>query len=131
MKKRIIYLLILIIPILGMITVNEFVRLNTKEEGYKRRGVTAINSVKKSKEKCSWHCHNDTDYCKSNHVKLAQPYFDKIDLVYFGIIQSLKSTGNYRMANIIILVILLPLIMYLLLVKAISIQAEIRKINKG
>tara|TARA_B100000795_G_C22531199_1_gene335183 strand:+ start:164 stop:592 length:429 start_codon:yes stop_codon:yes gene_type:complete len=131
MKKRIIYLLILIFPFLGMITVNEFVRLNTKEEGYKTRGVTAINSANKTKDKCSFICHNETGYCRDNHVKLAKPYFDKIDPLYFGVIQSLKSTGDYRGANILFLVILIPLIMYLLLVKSISMQAEIRKIKKG
>jgi len=110
--------------------INEFVRLNTIEEGYNKQGVTAINSAKKQKEKCSWICHNNTNYCKENHVKLAKPYFDKIDPIYFGIINSLKSTGNYGLANIIFLVILLPLIMYVLLAKSISMQFKIRKLKK-
>jgi hypothetical protein len=88
-------MLILILPFVGMILINEFVRINTNEEGFNKQGVIAINSVKKQKEKCSWVCHNDTDYCKKNHVKLVKPYFDKIDPIYFGIIDSLKSTGNY------------------------------------
>ena len=110
--------------------INEFVRLNTIEEGYNKQVVTAINSAKKQKEKCSWICHNNTNYCKENHVKLAKPYFDKIDPIYFGIINSLKSTGNYGLANIIFLVILLPLIMYVLLAKSISMQFKIRKLKK-
>ena len=110
--------------------INEFVRLNTIEEGYNKQVVTAINSAKKQKEKYSWICHNNTNYCKENHVKLAKPYFDKIDPIYFGIINSLKSTGNYGLANIIFLVILLPLIMYVLLAKSISMQFKIRKLKK-
>jgi hypothetical protein len=88
-------MLILILPFVGMILINEFVRINTNEEGFNKQEVIAINSAKKQKEKCSWVCHNDTDYCKKNHVKLVKPYFDKIDPIYFGIIDSLKSTGNY------------------------------------
>lgn len=116
---------------MGMVVVNEFVRLNTTEEGYKRRGVTAINSVKRIKDKCSWICHNDTDYCRENHVKLAKPHFNQIDPIYFGIIHSLQSTGAYRWANIVFLVILGPLFMYILLIKSIGIQTEINKIKKG
>ena len=44
-------------------------------------------------------------------------FFMLVFPIYFGIISSLKSTGNYRLANIIFLVIGLPLIMYILLVK--------------
>ena len=131
MKKQVLYWSILILPFLGMIMINEFVRLNTNEEGYTKQGVTAINTAKKQKDKCTWICHHNTDYCKENHVKLAKPYFDKIDPIYFGIISSLKSTGNYRLANIIFLVIGLPLIMYVLLVKSISLEFKIRKLKKG
>ena len=131
MKKQVLYWSILILPFLGMIMINELVRLKTKEEGYTKQGVTAINTAKKQKHKCTWICHEKTIYCKENHVKLAKPYFDKIDLIYFGIISSLKSTGNYRLANIIFLVIILPLIMYVLLVKSISLEFKIRKLNNG
>jgi len=124
------YLSILILPFLGMIIVNESVRLNTIGKGYTNQGVTAINSAERLKNKCSWICHNETAFCKANHVKLAKPYFNKIDPLYFGIIHTLQSTGNYGLANIIFLVILIPLLMYVLLIKSISIQLEIRKIKK-
>ena len=139
MKKQVLYWTILILPFLGMIMINELVRLKTSEEGYNKQGkwglaiegVTAINTAKKLEEKCTWICHNNTNYCKENHVKLAKPYFDKIDPIYFGIIDSLRSTGNYGLANIIFLVIILPLIMYILLVKSISLEFKIRKLKKG
>jgi len=130
MKKQLLYVLILLLPFAGMITINELTSLNITEKGYAKKGIVAINSAKKLKDKCSWACHNNTVYCKENHVKFAKPYFDKIDPIYFGIIHALKSTGNYRLANIIFLVILLPLGMYFLLVKSIAIQFEIRSIKK-
>jgi len=131
MKKQILYFTILIFPFLWMIVINEFVRLNIADKGSKRKGVVAINSEKKYKHSCSWACHDNTAYCKKNHVKFTKSYFDKIDPVYFGIIKFFKSTGNYGLANIIFLVVLLPLFMYFLLVKSISIQLRIRKIKKG
>ncbi|MDC1534971.1 hypothetical protein N8383_01805 [Flavobacteriaceae bacterium] len=139
MKKQVLYWSILILPFLGMIMINELVRLNIKEEGYTKQvkwglpiqGITAINSIKLMPDKCTWICHDKTDYCRENHVKLAKPYLEKTDLIYSGIIKFLKSTGNYAFANIIILVIILPLIMYILLVKSISLEFKIRKLKKG
>ena len=138
MKKQILYWAILILPFLGMIMINELFRLSTNEEGYTKQGnwglpiqgITAINSGEPMKDKCTWMCHNNTNYCKENHVKLAKPYFDKTDAIYFGTIKSLQSTGSYVSANIIILVIILPLIMYILLVKSISLEFKIRKLKK-
>ena len=139
MKKLIVYLSILFLPFLFMIMINEWTRLNTNEAGYTKQwkgaldiqGVTAINSVKKRKDKCTWICHYNTNYCKKNHVKLASPYFDKIDPIYFGIINSLMRTGGYELANIIFLVIIFPLIMYFSLVKSISLELKIRKLKRG
>ena len=139
MKKQFIYWSILIFPFLVMIMINELVRLNINEEGYTKQakggvfiqGITAINSAKKLKGKCTWICHNNTNYCKENHVKFVKPYFEKIDPIYFGIISSLKSTGGYRLSNLILFVIVLPLIMYVLLVRSISLEFKIRKLKNG
>lgn len=130
MKKTSLYLSIFVFPFLMMIIINEVVRVTIKEKGYTRRGVTAINSAKRTVKKCTWICHNDTEYCKSNHVKLTAPHFDKIDPVYFGIIHSLKSTGNYKFANILFLVILIPLMLFFLLVKSIDMEFQIRKLKE-
>ena len=111
--------------------INEFVRANSHEKGFTKYGITAINSVKGFKHKCTWICHYDTNYCKVNHVKLAKPYFDKVDPIYYGIIYLLRKTDSYRLANLIILVIILPLIMYVLLVKSISLEFKIRKLKNG
>jgi len=75
---------------------------------------TSTQPTKPSSEKCSWKCHDDTAFCKTNHVKYAKSYFNQIDPIYFGIINSLKSTGDYRGANILFLVLLIPIIIYFL-----------------
>ncbi len=130
MIKIFIFLIILFFPFMVMIIVNEYVRLNSDEGGYTVSGVTAINTSKKQPDECTWICHNNTSYCKEKHVKFAKPYFNSIDPIYFGIIGSLRMTGNYRLANIVFLVIVMPLIMYILLVKSISIQIQIRRLKK-
>lgn len=113
-----------------MIVVNEFIRLNIVEKGFDREGVMTINSLNKMNDKCTWACHDDTQYCKVNHVKFAKSYFDEIDPVYFGVIRYLGMIGNYSLANIIFLVILIPLMIYCLLLKSISIQIEINRLKK-
>ncbi len=114
-----------------MITVNEYIRSSKNTTGYNIYGISAINTSQKTKYECSWHCHSSTSYCKENHVKFAKPYFTYLDPIYFGIISSLKSTGNYQLANVIFLVTIIPLVIYFLLVRSILIQIEIRKIKKS
>jgi len=132
MRKQVLYWSILILPFLGMIIINELFRANTNEEGFTKYGVTAINSGEGFEYKCSFICHEKTiNYCQVHHVKLPKSYVNKIDPIYYGIINSLHSTGGYRLANLIILVIILPLIMYVLLVKSISLEFKIRKLKNG
>jgi hypothetical protein len=139
MKKLSLYLSIIFLPFLFIVTINEWTRFKTNETGQSRQwkgvldiqGITAINTGKKSTDKCTWICHDETNYCKDNHVKLATPYFKKIDPIYFGIIKSLRKTKDYGLANIIFLVIIFPLIMYFSLVKSISLELKIRKLKKG
>ena len=132
MKKQVLYVSILILPFLGMIMINEFFRANSHEQGFTKYGVTAINSGEGFKHKCSFICHDKTkNYCQVHHVKLAKSYVEKINPIYYGIIDSLYSTDSYRLANLIIFVIILPLIMYVLLVKSISLEFKIRKLKNG
>ena len=132
MKKQVLYVSILILPFLGMIMINEFFRANSHEQGFTKYGVNAINSGEGFKHKCSFICHDKTkNYCQVHHVKLAKSYVEKINPIYYGIIDSLYSTDSYRLANLIILVIILPLIMYVLLVKSISLEFKIRKLKNG
>ena len=108
---------------------NELLRPSLTGNRYQAHGVTAMNSAKANLDECSWICHNNTSYCKDNHVKVLKDYFDYTDPIYFGIIHLLKSTGNYGVANIVFLVILFPLIMYLLLIKSIDMNRQINMLK--
>ena len=59
-----------------MVIVNELVRPTLKGKPYHSHGVTAMNSAKANLDECSWICHNNTGYCKENHVKVLKDYFD-------------------------------------------------------
>ena len=114
-----------------MVGVNESVRTGVKEKAYFIKKTTAINSGEKLKNKCTWHCHNDTAFCKKNHVKTKGGIFKIIDPIYVGIINFLKSTGHYVFANIFFLVILFPLIIYFLFIKNIDLRIKINKIKNA
>ena len=130
MKSFIIFLrniALLLFPFLLMIAINEAIRPTITEKPFQEKGIIAINSAIKFTKKCSWACHNIENYCKENHVKTLQNYFEFTDPVYFGVIRFLQSTGKYKVANIIVLVILIPLLMYFLLIKSLSLQSQIKK----
>ncbi len=125
MKRIILSIFILILPTLCVIFINEITKITITKSNYKKYHIETINSNLKNVKQCSWVCHNNTNYCKENHVKLLVNHFNKTDSFYFGIIHSLKSTGNYQLANIIFLVFIIPLILYLLLLKSIQMQYKI------
>ncbi len=122
---------ILLLPLFFLVFTNEYSRLNNSNKGFVRKGITAINSSVKTPEKCSWYCHADTGYCKKHHTDLLKKYTSKIDPFYFGIIKLLHNAGDYGLANIIFLVILFPALIYVLLVKSISIQRKIKWLKNG
>lgn len=130
MKKKIRNIALLVFPFLMMIIVNEMVRLRMTNDPYSQKGITAINSAERNNDKCSWICHNDTGYCKQNHVTFKSSYFQYTDPIYFGAINLLMSTGNYGLANIIFLVILVPLLLWFFLVKSMNIQDKISTLKK-
>lgn len=125
MKRSIRNLAILILPFLLMIIVNETVRLRTPNDPYSQHGIIAINSADRNVDKCTWICHNDTGFCKNNHVSYLGSHLSYTDPIYFGAINLLKITGNYGLANIGFLVILAPFMIWLFLVKSLNIQDEI------
>lgn len=101
----------LIAPFLLMVAVNEYSRHIATDKPYNRRGLTFINSDIRSTDKCSWMCHNYSDFCDNNHIRYMGPIKSSLDIFYFGIIRALKSLGNYAIANLIFLVIGWPLFM--------------------
>lgn len=123
------YISLLLLPFLIMIGVNELTRSDINGTPFTSHGVTTINTATISKTECSWNCHNDTDYCEANHIRVLAPYKEYIDPLYFKIIELLYSTGNYGLANIIFLVIGWPLLMFLLIVSIIKLQNKITKLK--
>jgi len=113
-----------------MILINEIIRPAIKEEPYSKSGITAMNSDDRISDKCTWICHNETAYCKENHVKCLKPHFKFTDPVYFGVIGMLQSTKKYEAANIIFMVVLIPLLIWFLLIKSLNIQDEIKTLKK-
>lgn len=113
-----------------MIFVNEMMRFTIVEKPYSKGNTVAINSAKPLKNKCSWICHNNTSYCKENHVKYLQPYFKQVDPFYFGLIGGMKNTGDYVFANIIFLAVLIPFLIYFLFLRILNLQSEIKRFKK-
>ena len=120
---------ILIFPFLLMIIINEIVRQTIKEKPYSFSGITAMNSAARITDNCTWVCHNDTNYCMENHVKYLEPYSNYTNIQYFGAIGLLQATGNYGLANILFLVILIPLLIWLFIIKPLNIQNQINKLK--
>lgn len=123
--------LIILFPIFLMVAANEFSRISVKDQPYQSYGFETINSGRKIEGKCTWVCHNYTAYCKIHHVKFNPSYFKFTDPIYFGMIASLRSFGNYGLANIFLLVLLFPLLIYLLFIKSLNIQDRINQIKKS
>lgn len=131
MNKHLRNVLILLFPIFLMIVVNEFSRNSVKGQGYKSYGFETINSGRKIEEKCTWACHDDTGHCKIHHVKFSTSYFKFTDPIYYGMIASLRSFGNYGLANIFLLVLFFPLLIYTLFIKSLNIQGRINQFKKS
>jgi hypothetical protein len=129
MKKLLRNLLLLLSPFLIMILINEMVRPTIEEKPFEIKGVEAMNSDLIFKNKCSWYCYLNTTYCKNHHVKTLGNYFEYIDPIYFGIIKLLHSVGNYSLANVIFLVLLLPFLIFLLLIKILNLQNQIKSLK--
>ena len=130
MKRYMRNIFILILLFLLMIVVNELVRTSIIEKPYSKSGITAINSGAAIESKCTWICHNETNYCKTHHVNISSGYFKYTDQLYFGLVGLRKATGNYGLANIILLAIIIPFLMWYLLIKSLNIQSEITKLKK-
>lgn len=99
------------------------------ETSYAVTGHRGMN-FEKSKYQCSWACHEQTAFCTANHLSYIKPYLQYTDPIYSGIIKNLKSTGNYRLANLIVLAILVPGLIYFLLYQNVKIALQIRQLKK-
>lgn len=130
MKAILRNLLILLFPFALMILVNEYSREKIQPSTYQSRGQDTINSAQRDPSTCTWACHIDTGYCKTHHVKFDDHYFTYTDPLYFGMITVLRGFGNYGLANILLLVLFFPLLIYTLLIKSLQIQDQINRLRK-
>lgn len=130
MKPLIRNLLIFLFPLVFIVSVNEYSRLQLEPTAYQSRGQATLNPASLDPEKCTWACHNDTGYCKAHHVNFDSSYFAFTDPLYFGMITLLKGFGNYGLANILILVLFVPLLIFFLLIKSLNIQDRINRLRK-
>ena len=117
-------------PFLLMVVVNETYRLKSTNS-YQLLGISVINTDERDRNSCTWNCHNATNYCKLHHVVYLRDDFYWVDPIYFGIINVLMSTGNYSLANLVFLVILWPLVIYLLLLRAIRNRKHLKLLRNG
>lgn len=127
MKKTARAILLLLFPFVLMIIVNESVRAKLPS---RPKQTTSINGSNKDTERCTWACHNDTQYCKQHHVKFLGSSFNYTDKFYFGFIHILRQTGNYIFANIVFLVVLIPLMIWFFLIRSFNMQDEINKLKR-
>lgn len=130
MKKSLRNAFILVLPFILMISINEIERMFINEQPYKYLNVTAENSGEMIPDRCTWICHNNTQYCLQHHVKLLKPYTSTTNKIYFGTIDLLASSGNYGAANIIFLVVFAPLLIWFFLIKSIDAQFVIKQNKK-
>ncbi|WP_196888525.1 hypothetical protein [Aureivirga sp. CE67] len=120
------FLFWILFPFLFIIGINEYFRFSNNYSFSE----TKLNSSKKLKNQCSWACHHNTDHCKENHVTLLKDYFQFTDPLYFGTIKTLKSSGNYRFANLFLFVILFPALFIFLFYKILNLKKKIKEWKK-
>lgn len=113
-----------------IVSINEISRVNNSDSRYVIFAQKTINPNAKEKNKCTWACYHNTNWCKTHHVKYLKSYFSLIDPVYFGIISTLMRSGNYLMANLFVFVVLFPALLLFLVYKVIQSQLEILNLRK-
>ncbi len=122
---------LLLLPFILMIVINESVKSISNTKSYHIGGIKTINSFEKIKNKCTWICHNNTRYCKTNHVKFNHKYFSKTDPLYFGLINCLDARDSYALMNVFFLVVFVPFLIWYFLIKSMNIQDQIVEIKKN
>lgn len=121
---------LLVFPFLVMFFFNKMYKPNSDGIKYNYSGVKAMNTSQKNPNHCSWACYLSTNYCRENHLKHLNGLTKYTDIPYNKIIHYLYSSGDYMLANIIVLVILIPTFIWFFIIKSLNIQSQINKIHK-
>jgi hypothetical protein len=123
MKKQLRNLLLFFSPFAMMVFANHFIKSSVDlipNDG-------KWNSTLPIAERCTWACHDSTNYCIAHHVKMNKLLLNFTRPIYFGEIILLQMIGNYSFANILILVTLVPLYIWYFLVRIINTLQEIKE----
>ncbi len=109
-----------------MIFTNESQRGSIDLHYFKIYGSSTMNSAENNLVSCTWACHNNTTHCKKHHATTIASYFEWIDPLYFGIINGLKKTENYGLANVVLLVVAWPLWMCYIFIRILLMKKQLR-----
>lgn len=126
-------LILLFLPFALMVLVNESMRPK-QIAGAERIQKVSMNPAKAIPEKCTWHCHYNTNYCKKHHVKLLRMILPISDILYNLCLVFLSSGGGagmYQLMNIVFLVAGGPFFIWFFLTRALNAGDRIREIGKN
>ncbi len=126
MKKQLRNLLLFVFPFTLMVLVNHFIKPSVDPIPNDSKW----NSTLPIAERCTWACHDSTNYCITHHVKMNKLLLKFTRPIYFGEITLLQMIGNYSFANILILVTLIPLYIWYFLVRIIDVLIAIKEAKK-
>ena len=126
MKKQLRNLLLFVFPFTLMVLVNHFIKSSVDPIPNDGKW----NSTLPIAERCTWACHDSTNYCIEHHVKMNKLLLKFTRPIYFGEITLLQMIGNYSCANILILVTLIPLYIWYFLVRIIDVLIAIKEAKK-
>lgn len=133
MSSRVKYLFLLLLPYLIMVAVNEVSRWRQPVAYEYKGGVTygasipAINPSEGDPDRCTWRCHDETEYCLRYHVESPPPEWLKE--AYLGIIRLLAGTGAYGLSNVLLLGVGWPLVLLLLLIGVVQMRQKIKSLR--
>ena len=119
-------ILLLSIPFFIMILINESQRESFDLHYFTIYDSPTMNSAEYDHDSCTWACHNNTTHCIKYHATTIASYSDWIDPLYFGIINGLKKTGDYGVANVLLLVVVWPLSMCYLFIRILQMKKQLR-----
>ena len=123
MNNKIRNLFLFLLPFALMVFVNHFIKPTVDPIPNDGKW----NSTLPIAERCTWACHDSTNYCIAHHVKMNKLLLNFTRPIYFGEIILLQMIGNYSFANILILVTLVPLYIWYFLVRIIDTLQEIKE----
>lgn len=126
MQKIVRNILVFVSPFILMVLVNHFIK--PAVDPIPNDG--KWNSTKPLPDRCTWACHDHTDYCIEHHVKMNRTILNMTKPFYYGEITLLHMIGNYSIANILILVIGVPFFIWFFLIKVIDTLQEIKEAKK-